>query len=351
MVVLLDCCHPADVHFFRAIATRLEANDQRVIFTARPKDVTLPLLRGFGIQHKVIGAHHAGRPGKAWGLVSRSLALARFARSHNVGALVGFCDPYVAQAARLLRRPSLVLTDTETGHTQNRYLHPASVIATPSWFGSLRRPHPCHLAGSWFKELAYLADYEPDEKHIKELKKPYIIVRTVGWTAAHDRGLSRLLDPDSIARALGPELACYRSHEGKEDDITLALKALVPPHLIHHAIAGARLVITEGATLAAEAALMGVPTIYANRLQPAYLDELARTGILRLNPEPRDIGKLALESVRADDDNQRLIECRTRVRELVERCWPTDTYVADLIEGLLEGGTGAARKAHDRYAK
>lgn len=351
MVILLDCCHPADVHFFRAVACCLEEQGRTVRFTARPKDVVLPLLEGFGIDHTVVGTHHPGRLSKALGLASRSLALARMAKRHKAEVLVGFCNPYVAQAARLLRKPSLVLTDTDTGHAQNRFLHPATLLLTPEWFGPLQRPHRLHLAGPWFKELAYLRDFVPDEKFSKDLEQPNIIVRTVGWTAAHDHGYGRQFDPDELVESLGSKHAMYQSHEGAHPGIegSKIMELPLPAHQIHHALGQASLVITEGATMAAEAALLGRPTIYLNPIQPAYLRKLVQAGLMSIATDPEHVLDLAHDYLQpSKEQGQRQVD---GVRDLVGSCWPIEGYVADLLLALIGHGTVDVKAVHDSYVK
>ena len=351
MVVLLDCCHPADVHFLRAIANCLEEEGRAVHFTARPKDVVLPLLNEFDIDYTLLGTHYSGKFGKALGLAFRSLALARLAKRIKAEVLVGHCNPYVAQAARWKRMPSLVTTDTDTGHAQNRFLHPATVILTPEWFGPLARPHHCHLAGRWFKELAYMRDFTTDELATRDLKEPYIIVRTVGWTAAHDRGYGIQLEPELLVEQMGSNYTIYHSHEGpydgagevKIDELPMA------SHLIHHALSRASLVVTEGATMAAEAALAGRPTIYLNPLKPAYLSELERVGLLSIAANAEHALDLASSHLQG---TQGKVEDRMEVaREYVASCWPIERYVAELVGALAGKGTDDVVEVHQRYVK
>ena len=350
MVVLLDCCHPADVHFFQAVARCLEKDGQDCCFTARPKDVVLPLLEGFGIEHTIVGTHHSGRLGKVLGLASRSLALARMAKRMGVKVLVGFCNPYVAQAARLRWLPSLVLTDTDTGHAQNRFLHPATVLLTPEWFGPLIRSHPCHLAGPWFKELAYLRDFTPDERYLKDFIKPYIIVRTVGWTATHDHGYRRQLDLRTLEERMGPSYNLYHSHEGSggKHEGSKILDLPLPYHQLHQALAGASQVISEGATMACEAVFLGRPTFYLNPLQPGYLKELERANLLSMANNTEQAVELALSHIDPDTQNQRNLG--KAAREYASSCWAVERYTSDLLMALIEDGRQGVQEAHQQYS-
>ncbi len=54
------------------------------------------------------------------------------------------------------------------------------------------------------------------------------------------------------------------------------LRLKVPPEKIHQVMAHAALVFSEGATMAAEAAVLGVPTVHCSDLRPGYIADLER---------------------------------------------------------------------------
>ncbi len=88
--------------------------------TARDFAQTLELCERFGIEHTAVGRHRGGsRGGKAVGLVSRSLALARWARGRRFDVAIGHGSNDVTVAAALLRIPSATAFDYEFAVAQH----------------------------------------------------------------------------------------------------------------------------------------------------------------------------------------------------------------------------------------
>ena len=54
MKVLIDIGHPGHVHFFKNLIWILEKKGHEVLVTARGKEVTVDLLRAYGIKHTVL---------------------------------------------------------------------------------------------------------------------------------------------------------------------------------------------------------------------------------------------------------------------------------------------------------
>src|SRR5690606_6613823 len=96
-----------------------------------------------------------------------------------------------------------------------------------------------------------------------------------------------------------------------------AHKLDIPPHLFHDALAFAAFVITEGASTAAEAACLGVHSLYLNSTSRGYLDDMAhRYGLVSRHqnarsalrtlrqwiesPPSREAGKQAAKALVAD---------------------------------------------------
>jgi uncharacterized protein len=53
------------------------------------------------------------------------------------------------------------------------------------------------------------------------------------------------------------------------------------PEEFHHLLAFARCVVSEGASTAAEAAVLGTPSLYVNPVGRSYIDRLAAYGLVR----------------------------------------------------------------------
>ena len=89
MRVLFDITHPANVHFFRHLISRLIHEEHQVLVTAREKDVTLALLDGLGIPHICISRRGVGLIRAAKELVVRDVRLLQVARRFRPDVPVG----------------------------------------------------------------------------------------------------------------------------------------------------------------------------------------------------------------------------------------------------------------------
>src|SRR4051812_5790189 len=81
MRVWIDLTNSPHVVVLRPVIERLRADGHEVRITARDFAQTLGLLERYGLEHTAIGRHQgAGMAAKARGLMTRSAALARWAR-------------------------------------------------------------------------------------------------------------------------------------------------------------------------------------------------------------------------------------------------------------------------------
>ena len=175
MRVWVDLTNSPHVLVMRPLIGAMRADGHEVEVTARDFAQTLELCERFGIEHTAIGHHRGGaRGGKAAGLVSRSLALTRWARGRRFDVSMGHGSNDVTVASRLLRIPSATAFDYEFAvaqHNVNCRLARAVVVpdAIPPErlyrYGARRklRRYP------GLKEEYYLADFEPDEAVLREL--------------------------------------------------------------------------------------------------------------------------------------------------------------------------------------
>ena len=284
MRVLFDISHPAHVHFFKHMVRGLEARGHQTRLVARHKDVTTALLDRLGLPYETVGA--SGRKtlfGQARELVDRDLRLARIARDFRPDVIVTR-NPAGAQVGRLLGVPAVF--DTDDGRAAGVHFWAAApfahVITTPDCtdedYG--RR----HVKYPGYKQGAYLhpAHFTPDRGVLAALgvgpEERFFIVRFVAMVASHDVGEGGL--PAAVKHGIVARLrACGRvfvSSEGPLPDELSDLAFPLSPDRMHDAIAFADLMVGDSQTMAAEAAVLGTPSLrvssWTGRL--AYLNEL-----------------------------------------------------------------------------
>jgi predicted glycosyltransferase len=224
-------------------------------------------------------------------------------------------NPCGVQAARLLRAVGIFDTDDgrASGGIHVRVSLPFAQIVTspdcmPDDFG------PKHVKYPGYKQSAYLHRdlYTPNPEVLQHLGvqegEPYFIVRFVAMAASHDHGEQGLdfATKAEIVRRLQPHGRVFISSEGQLPEEFAPLGVRIEPHLIHDALAYARICIGDSQTMAAEAACLGTPALrlnsYAGRV--SYLQELEHKYGLCWNfqPSDRDAFFARLDDLLAQDD-------------------------------------------------
>ncbi|MCK5283685.1 MAG: DUF354 domain-containing protein [Nanoarchaeota archaeon] len=284
MRVLIDINHPADVHQFKNMIWQMEKRGHKFLITARDKDCALDLLK----EYKFDFIKRPGYKGlmKLIGVFLIDYRLYRIAKKFNPDILVGSSgDCYIAQVSKILRKPSIVFDDTEHSSIQNWLTFPfADKIVTPESYKINLGKKQVRYNG--FKELAYLHPkyFKPDTSILEELglKKndKFILIRFVSWEAAHDIGKTGIKDKIDFVESLAKKYKVFVSSEAPLPKELEKYEIMIKKEKIHSVLWYSSLYIGEGATMATEAALLGIPTIYINELQLGYINKLKKAKLI-----------------------------------------------------------------------
>jgi uncharacterized protein len=303
MRVWVDLTNSPHVLVLRPLIEVMRADGHEVDITARDFAQTLELCERFGLEHTAIGRHRGGRlAGKAAGLVSRSLALVRWARGRHFDVAIGHGSNDVSVAAKLLRVPSATAFDYEWAAAQHQVnCRLARVVVVPDAIPPERldrygargkvRAYP------GLKEEYYLADFEPDPAVLGELglerERPLVVVRTPPEVSLYHRFenplfrrvLERLAAGDAQTVVL-PRTAAQREEVGRLGDFVVPARAVDAQSLVAYA----DLVVSAGGTMNREAVALGTPvfTTFEGRLG-AVDEALLREGRLRKLDDPGQI--------------------------------------------------------------
>src|SRR5688500_15389458 len=176
MRIWVDLTNSPHVLVMRPVIRALEQRGAEVLVTARDFAQTLGLCERHGLACEAIGRHRGGRlAAKGLGLLSRSGALARWARGRGIDVALGHGSNDVTVAARLLGiacAPALYYECATVRPTVNCRLARPVVVPDAIPLVRLRlygateakhRPYP------GLKEEYYLADFEPDPAVLDEL--------------------------------------------------------------------------------------------------------------------------------------------------------------------------------------
>ena len=286
MRIWVDLTNSPHVLVMRPVVRALEADGHEVEVTARDFAQTLELCDRLGVAHTPVGRHRGGRAAsKALGLVSRSSALVRWARGRKFDAALGHGSNDVTVAAKFLRVPSATAFDYEWATVQhNVNCRLARNVVVPDAIPAERldrygaRGKVRQYAG--LKEEYYLADFEPSEAVLDELRldrsQPIAVVRTPPDVSLYHRFENPLFKQvlerlrDQAQTVVLPRTAEQRDEVAGAGGFVVPERAVDAQSLVWHA----DLVVSAGGTMNREAVALGTPvfTTFEGRL--GAVDEL-----------------------------------------------------------------------------
>jgi len=262
--------------------------------------MSLELLREYGIEHSIISYQKNGL-GLIVEMIVRTFRLMKICIDNRPDLLMGIMGPSIAVSGFLLRIPAWVFYDTENAWITNWFAYPlARRVYTPECYMGTIGKNQIRYAG--YHELAYLHPqrFAPDRsilaRYAVEPDKPYTLIRFVSWQASHDiseKGLS-LKDKMRLIELAERYGRVYISSESPLPESIRSKHIPVKITEIHHLIAFAKLVVGESATMASEAAVLGVPALFISDTLRGYTIEEEKKYGLVYNFSRKEIEK-ALE--------------------------------------------------------
>jgi len=348
--ILIDIGHPAHVHFFKYLIRNLEKKGHFIKITARDKEVTHALLKAYGFDFVSRGELKKSMLKKAFGLFSVDYTIYRIAKDFQADLLLGVHNPYVAHAGTVLRKPSIIFTDTENVGIASFLTFPfADVIWTPSCFMETINPKK-QVKFDGFKELAYLHpnNFQPDYSVVERLGiakgEKFIIVRFISWAASHDtslHGIQRGKEIDFI-KSLEHYGRVFITSERPLSDNLEKYRVKIPPEEMHSLLYYADLYIGEGGTMAAEAAVLGTPSIHVEAnadgiatgsLSGNFREFRDKYGLLYFYADQNEAFSKAVEILENGQSKQ---EWREKREILLQNTVEVTAWMTDFIEHYPE---------------
>lgn len=327
MNIAISIEHPAWAYQFKAIIKQLEEEDNAVLVLAVEKDGDTKLLDDFDIEYQLM-AKGTGRNIIEKGLLFLKLCFTYSAvvKRNHIDILIGRASPMMAVAAFINKIPHIIFEDTEVSHFSLQFCKFFSkwIITPEAFLTNLGKKQKRYRI---YKELFYLGkDFKPNPEIITksgmDIQEKYVIVRFVSWNASHDvgmRGLSARQKKEFIEE-LARFVRVYISSESELDADLEQYRLPVAYNQIHNALYYATLVISEGASMASEAAVLGTYAFYLNSIESGTTNEQEKKyGLLRVlhNPDTRyeEAMREAKELI-ADTDLKE--KCREKREKLLE---------------------------------
>lgn len=282
MRIFIDIGHPAHVHYFRNFIKTMEDKGHTFYISARDRSIIFDLLRKYKISFFDRGKGSDSIVGKIFYMIYADLKLLAKAVKFRPNLFISFASPYAAQTAWLIRKPHIVLDDTEHARFGHLFYKPFSkVFLNPSCFQKDFGKKQIRLNS--YSELLYLHPNKTKSSTdilpllgIRENEK-FALLRFVSWKANHDighTGLDLRTKKKLVSLLVENNYKVLISAEAEKTDLDFTEYMIrISPELIHQVMENAQLIVTEGATMASECAMMGTPAIYVNSLDAGTLRE------------------------------------------------------------------------------
>lgn len=295
MKALIDIGHPKEVNVFRNVIRELEGKGHIVKIVARDKENTAALLDVYGFNYE-LGGYYNGLINKAIGILKNDFLLYNIAKEFKPDVFVG--SLYAAQVSKLFRKPHIGLADTEIAGLAIRLMMPfTNAICVPSCFD--RDLGSKEVRFNSYFELAYLHPnyFKPNPAVLEELNlskdDKFILMRFSSLEAHHDIGakgfdFSSSKETLEFIKKLENYGHIFLTSEIKLNSKMEKHKVNVAIEDFHSFISFATMYIGDGASMAAEAAILGVPSIYVSTTRRGYLDELEERYGLAFTIKNRD---------------------------------------------------------------
>ncbi|MEO5569489.1 MAG: DUF354 domain-containing protein [Bacteroidia bacterium] len=304
MRFLIYLGHPAHFHLFRNAIKILKEKGHEIEILIKKKDVLEDLVKSSGWNYTNINPK--GRADNklaiAFALLKRDVEFFKICRKFKPDLMIGTCAE-ITHVGKLLGIYSIVVNEDDD------YVVPLFAKLAYPLADKILAPNCCNV-GKWknkkigysgYHELAYLHPnyFMPDEKVGKELRKEkekYFIIRFAKLGAHHDEGKTGITTQiaDDIIKRLIHHGNVYISSERELEPQFEKYRIQIKPEQIHSALYYADLYIGDSQTMAAEAAVLGTPSVRFNDFagQISYLEELEYKYQLTFGIKTSEPGKL-----------------------------------------------------------
>lgn len=277
--------HPAHFHNISKVIEQLSAKGKRVILVARGKDVLFDLLEG--LPYEIIYLKPRAGTGKLsliLTILKREWIMLKLALRFKPKMLVG-TDIVITHVGKLLGIPSFVLNEDDSKEVP--FLAKFGFAYATGVFS----PNSCNIEPyeqnkigyEGYHELAYLHPnyFKPNAQKVTALygdKDHYFLLRFASLTAHHDDGITGITDElaKKIIAILERRGKVWITSERPLSSEFEKYRIAISPKEIHHAMYYTSLYIGDSQTMAAEAAVLGTPSLRFNDFvgKLGYLEEL-----------------------------------------------------------------------------
>jgi predicted glycosyltransferase len=347
--IFFNISHPAHVHFFKNIIKKLKLRKHHVLIASRKKEFTISLLEAYGLEHIVLTKKGNGAVGLGRELILQQYLLYKILKKHNIDIMLQIGGIFNAPIGRLLKIPSVAISDTENDSIGNAISFRLNKhVLLPTCFDhSTGKTWKNQVLYPGYHELSYLS---PQHFHLTPTYQNKFLVRFVGWGAGHDIG-EKWLSSDQkteIVEILAKHGEVYISSEMELPENLKKYEFKKHPSEIHSFMIDCRLIVGESATMASEAACLGIPALFISNTGRGYTTELDhRYGLIKhfaLTQWEQIIDTLENWAA-ADMSTQWQVKRKAMLDDKIEVC----DWIVDFIENYPQSVDAARRNDFSRF--
>jgi uncharacterized protein len=295
MNILIDIGHPGHVHLFKNLIFELRKKHNILVTTKNQKSV-INLLKKFNIEFINLGKKYNSIYGKALSQIYFDYLIYKIIKKNNINLALG-TSISISHACLFSKCKSIILNEDDAKEVPffSKLSYPfADYILTPDCL-KFENHNSKHIVYSSYHELAYLhpENFKPKENILKKLNinknEKYFIVRFNAFKAHHDSGIKGISNKKNLINILEKYGKIFITTEGKIDPYFKKYQIQISPEEMHNAIFYATMFIGDSQTMAAEAAIMGTPSIRCNSFvgKLAYLEEIEKNYGLTIGFQPK----------------------------------------------------------------
>jgi predicted glycosyltransferase len=247
----------------------MESKGHRFVITNRDSPIINQLLDYYEIPHHIRNK----RPEKQSFLASILYLMGMikycilYSFKQHPDLYMGFGASQCAITSFFFRKPCILLDDTEHNKFNHILYKPfISTVLTPFYFRKKLNKKQIYF-DAYIEQLYLHSRYY---KSNPANHTPYALIRYISYNATHDSEVRPLSDEikKKFLMQIKNKMPVFVSLESTvTDPFYDEYKLKISPEKIFDVMTGASLFLTEGATMASEAGILGVPYIYINPLQ------------------------------------------------------------------------------------
>ncbi|MFQ6055647.1 MAG: DUF354 domain-containing protein [Methanosarcinales archaeon] len=279
---------------------------------------------------------------KAYKMIANDYKLLEIAKRFKPDILVSCSSPYAAHVSKLVRKPHIAFENTEHAKLVMWLTFPfTDVILTPSCFKKDLGKKQIRYKG--YKELAYLHPhyFKPDSSVLDDLgfskEDNIIILRFAKLNASHDLGIKgfEFRSNSEIIKFLEKIERYGRVVLTSEYDLGRGFekyKIKLPPERMHDLLAYATLYVGEGATMASEAGILGVPSIFLYGYKFGSHADLQKYGLVHPFSDHKSAIDMVFNLLQQPSLKK---ECKRKRERMLKHKIDVTKFMTDFIENYL----------------